>query len=167
MSSLAGESLQGAEGRGGRPSLTAPEPLIVAFLCHWCAYRAADVAGMTRLKCAPNVRPLRVMCSSRVDPEMVIRALHEGAEGVLVVGCHPGACHFVDGNIKAQRRHALLQRVLAQLGVEPERVGLVWASASEGAVLAAAVDAMTARLLELGPLHEGTADGDGGRECPR
>lgn len=129
------------------------EPVIVGFLCHWCAYLAADVAGMARARYAPNMRPVRVMCSSRVAPEMVLSALRDGADGVLIVGCHPGSCHFVDGNLKALRRHVLLQQLLSQLGVEPERVRLLWVSASEGAVLAAAVDEMTAGLRLLGPLR--------------
>ena len=128
------------------------DPVIIGFLCHWCAYRAADVAGMARARHAPNMRPVRVMCSSRVSPEMVLAALRGGADGVMIVGCHPGSCHYVDGNLKALRRHALLQRLLGQLGVEPDRVRLLWVSASEGSVLAGAVDEMTARLRELGPL---------------
>lgn len=153
---------RGAAGDGAARSVatapaTAPtighEPVIVGFLCHWCAYLAADVAGMARARYAPNMRPVRVMCSSRVAPEMVLSALRDGADGVLVVGCHPGSCHFVDGNLKALRRHVLLQRMLAQLGVEPERVRLLWVSASEGAALAAAVDEMTAGLRRLGPLR--------------
>jgi F420-non-reducing hydrogenase iron-sulfur subunit len=142
------------------------EPVIVGFLCHWCAYLAADVAGMARACYAPNMRPVRVMCSSRVAPEMVLSALHGGADGVLIVGCHPGSCHFVDGNLKALRRHALLQRLLAQLGVEPERVRLLWVSASEGTVLAAAVDEMTAGLRRLGPLRWAeTVLGERGAPC--
>jgi coenzyme F420-reducing hydrogenase delta subunit len=96
--------------------------------------------------------PVRVPCSGRVDPELVLSALRDGADGVLIVGCHPGACHFVDGNLKALRRHALLRRLLAQLGVEPERLRLIWVSATEGSVLAAAVDEMTEELRRLGPL---------------
>ena len=142
------------------------DPVIVGFLCHWCAYRAADVAGMARARYSPAMRPVRVMCSSRVAPEMVLSALRDGADGVLIVGCHPGACHFVDGNLKALRRHVLLQRVLAQLGVEPERVRLLWVSASEGAALAAAVDEMAERLRQLGPLHgAGSVPGGWGAPC--
>jgi coenzyme F420-reducing hydrogenase delta subunit len=129
------------------------EPVIVGFLCTWCAYLAADTAGMARLAYAPAMRPIRVMCSSRVEPEFVLRALREGADGVLIVGCHPGACHYADGNVKALRRFALLRQLLSQLGLEPERVQLVWAAASEGAVLAAAVDRMTEQLRALGPLR--------------
>lgn len=131
----------------------ATDPVIVGFLCSWCAYRAADAAGAARIGLAPNMRPIRVMCSGRVDPEMVLKAFHEGADGVLIVGCHPGACHYVDGNLKALRRTALLRRLLPQLGLEKERLQLVWAAASEGAVLAAAVDRMTDQLRTLGPLR--------------
>ncbi|HEY54517.1 MAG TPA: hydrogenase iron-sulfur subunit [Caldilineae bacterium] len=129
------------------------EPVIVGFLCNWCSYRAADLAGTARLHYAPNMRPIRVMCSGRVDPQLILKALREGADGVLIAGCHPGECHYVEGNIKTQRRFSLLRRLLRQMGVEDERVQLVWASASEGIVLAEAVDRMTEQLSELGPLR--------------
>jgi F420-non-reducing hydrogenase iron-sulfur subunit len=99
------------------------------------------------------MRPIRVMCSGRVDPQFVLKVLREGADGVMIAGCHPGECHYVEGNIKAQRRFQLLQRMLGQLGIEKERVQLVWASASEGTVLAEAVDRMTEQLRALGPLR--------------
>lgn len=129
------------------------EPVIVGFLCNWCSYRAADLAGTARLHYAPNMRPIRVMCSGRIDPTLVLKALREGADGVMIAGCHPGECHYAEGNIKALRRFVLLQRTLKQLGVEEERVQLVWASASEGVILAGAVDRMTEQLRELGPLR--------------
>lgn len=129
------------------------EPIIVGFLCNWCSYRAADLAGTARLHYAPNMRPIRVMCSGRVEPEMVLKALAEGADGVLVTGCHPGECHYIEGNIKTLRRFSMLQQLLQQFGVEPERVQLLWASASEGPQLAEAVDRMTVKLKELGPLR--------------
>lgn len=163
-----------AEDGAARAVVTAPatapaigrEPVIVGFLCHWCAYLAADVAGMARACYAPNMRPVRVMCSSRVSPEMVLSSLRDGADGVLIVGCHPGSCHFVDGNLKALRRHVLLLHLLSQFGVEAERVRLVWVSASEGAVLAAAVDEMTDSLRRLGPLRWAeTVRGEGGGPC--
>jgi len=118
------------------------EPVIVGFLCNWCSYRAADLAGTSRTKYAPNMRAIRVMCSGRVDPTFVLKALREGADGVMIAGCHPGECHYVEGNIKALRRY-----------IEAERVQLVWASASEGNLLAAAVDRMTEELRALGPLQ--------------
>lgn len=129
------------------------EPVIVGFLCNWCSYRAADLAGTARIKYAPNLRPIRVMCSGRVDPQFVLQALRNGADGVLIAGCHPGECHYVNGNIKALRRFSLLKKTLDQWGIEPERVQLLWASASEGTVLAAAVDRMTEEVRALGPLR--------------
>ncbi len=129
------------------------EPVIVGFLCNWCSYRAADLAGTARLKYSPNMRPIRVMCSGRVDPQFVLKALREGADGVMIAGCHPGECHYVEGNIKALRRFHLLRKMLSQMGIEDERVQIVWASASEGTILAAAVDRMTEQLRALGPLR--------------
>ena len=129
------------------------EPVIVGFLCNWCSYRAADLAGTARMHYAPNLRPMRVMCSGRVDPQFVLKALRDGADGVLIAGCHPGECHYVEGNIKALRRFVLLKRMLRQWGVEEERVQLVWASASEGNVLAETVNKMTEQLRVLGPLR--------------
>jgi len=128
------------------------EPVIVGFLCNWCSYRAADLAGTARIKYAPNMRPIRVMCSGRVDPQFVLKALREGADGVMIAGCHPGECHYVNGNIKAMRRFYLLRKMLTQLGVEEDRVQLIWASASEGILLAEKVDQMTEALRALGPL---------------
>lgn len=128
-------------------------PVIVGFLCNWCSYRAADLAGTARMHYAPTMRPIRVMCTARVEPEFVLKALREGADGVMIAGCHPGECHYVEGNIKALRRFTLLKRVLQQLGVEEERVQLVWAAASEGKQLAEAVDMMTEQLRALGPLR--------------
>ena len=129
------------------------EPVIVGFLCNWCSYRAADLAGTARIQYAPNMRPIRVMCSGRVDPQFVLKALREGADGVMIAGCHPGECHYVEGNIKTLRRFILLKKMLAQLGIEEERVQLIWASASEGIVLAEAVNRMTEQIRALGPLH--------------
>ena len=129
------------------------EPVIVGFLCNWCSYRAADLAGTSRLQYAPNLRAIRVMCSGRVDPQFVLKALREGADGVLIAGCHPGECHYVEGNIKALRRFILMKHMLRQLGVDEERVQLVWASASEGIVLAEAINKMVQQLRALGPLR--------------
>jgi F420-non-reducing hydrogenase iron-sulfur subunit len=129
------------------------EPVIVGFLCNWCSYRAADLAGTARIHYAPNMRPIRVMCTARIEPQFVLKALREGADGVLIAGCHPGECHYVEGNIKTLRRHTLLKQMLQQFGVEEERVQIVWASASEGTVLAEAVDRMTEQVRALGPLR--------------
>ena len=127
------------------------EPKIVAFLCNWCSYRGADLAGTSRMKCPPNVRPIRVMCSGRVEPVFILKALQDGADGVLVLGCHPGDCHYSSGNYKARRRMAILGRLLEQLGIEKERVRLEWVSASEGNRFVSIVSDMTAKLKELGP----------------
>lgn len=128
------------------------EPKIVAFLCNWCSYAGADLAGTSRMKYAPNVRPIRVMCSGRVEPIFILKALQAGADGVLVLGCHPGDCHYTDGNYKARRRMTLLNKMLEQLGIEKERVRLDWVSASEGSEFVSIVNDMTAKIKELGPL---------------
>jgi F420-non-reducing hydrogenase iron-sulfur subunit len=128
------------------------EPKIVGFLCNWCSYRGADLAGTSRIKSAPNVRPLRVMCSGRVDPTFVLKAFQLGADGVLILGCHPGDCHYKEGNYKAVRRMALLKKMLAQFGIEEERFMLEWVSASEGDRFASIVNDMTAKIKKLGPV---------------
>jgi len=129
------------------------EPIIVGFTCNWCSYRAADGAGMARIKYAPNVRLIRLMCSGRMDPVFVLKALSEGADGVLVTGCHPGDCHYVEQNIKAMRRFDLLKKTLAEFGIEDGRVKLIWASAAEGILLAEEIDRMVAEVKALGPLN--------------
>ena len=134
------------------------EPKIVAFFCNWCTYLAADLAGTSRLKHAPNTRVIRVMCSGRVDPQFVLDAFAHGADGVLIGGCHPGDCHYQEGNYKALRRFHLLRRYLADMGIEPERVRLEWISASEGDKVRAVVDDMVAKLRELGPFRQPAAD---------
>ncbi len=129
------------------------EPIIVGFTCNWCSYRAADMAGTSRTKYAPNVRLIRLMCSGRLDPTFVMKALSNGADGVLITGCHPGECHYLEQNYKALRRHLLLRRVLKGLGIEPERVKLVWASAAEGVKLAHEINTFVEEVRELGPLN--------------
>lgn len=129
------------------------EPKIVGFLCNWCSYTGADLAGTSRVRYAPNVRIIRVMCSARIDPTFVLKALHDGADGVLVCGCHPGDCHYSEGNYKAMRRFPLLKRMLADYGIEEDRVQLEWVSASEGQRFADVVDDMTERVRALGPSH--------------
>ncbi len=128
------------------------EPKIIGFLCNWCSYRAADLAGTARITHAPNVRIVRVMCSGRVDPTFVTKALSLGADGVLIAGCHPGECHYLEQNYKAMRRFHMLRHTLKAMGVEEDRVQLVWASAAEGQQLADAIDKMVAEIKELGPL---------------
>jgi F420-non-reducing hydrogenase iron-sulfur subunit len=127
------------------------EPKIVAFLCNWCSYRGADLAGTSRIKCAANVRAIRVMCSGRVEPAFVLRAFELGADGVLVLGCHPGDCHYSEGNYKALRRMDLLKRTLIQLGIEDDRFRLDWVSASEGDRFSHIVNEITEKVRELGP----------------
>ena len=129
------------------------EPVIVGFTCNWCSYRAADLAGTARVKYPPNVRLIRLMCSGRLDPTFVLKALAGGADGVLITGCHPGECHYLEQNYKALRRFRLLQRTLAQLGLEPGRVRLVWASAAEGVRLAHEIERMVEEVRGLGPLN--------------
>jgi F420-non-reducing hydrogenase iron-sulfur subunit len=129
------------------------EPKVIGFLCNWCSYRAADLAGTARTKYAPNVRIVRVMCSGRVDPSFVLKALSYGADGVLIAGCHPGECHYLEQNYKAMRRYAMLNHTLRKMGVEEGRVNLVWASAAEGPQLAEAIDKMVERIRGLGPLQ--------------
>jgi len=127
------------------------EPRIVGFLCNWCSYTGADLAGTSRIKYAPNVRVIRVMCTARIEPTFVLKALSEGADGALICGCHPGDCHYVEGNYKTMRRFAALKRVLRTYGIEEERVRLEWVSASEGARFAEIVNDMTERTRKLGP----------------
>ncbi len=131
------------------------EPTIIGFTCNWCSYRAADLAGTARMKYAPNVRLIRMMCSGRLDPTFVLRALSNGADGVMITGCHPGECHYIEQNYKALRRYLLLKRVLKGMGVEPERVKLVWASAAEGAKFASETTLFVEEIRRLGPLNWG------------
>jgi len=128
------------------------EPRIVGFLCNWCSYRGADLAGTARMKYAPNVRIIRVMCSARVEPAFILKAFQAGADGVLVLGCHPGDCHYQEGNYKTLRRIPLLKKLLSQMGIEPERVRLDWVSASEGERFARIVNEVTESVRALGPL---------------
>lgn len=129
------------------------EPRIVGFLCNWCSYTGADLAGTARIKYAPNIRSIRVMCSGRVDPTFVIKAFVEGADGVLIAGCHPGDCHYQEGNYKALRRYRLLRRILPEYGIEPERLRLEWVAASEGERFAKVVNEFTDQIRGLGPLN--------------
>lgn len=127
------------------------EPRIIAFLCNWCTYTGADLAGTSRLQYPPNIRVIRLMCSGALDPVYVLKALLEGADGVLIGGCHPGDCHYVSGNYKARRRVAILKEVLKQTGFDEERVWLRWISASEGRLFADTVEEMVGQLREKGP----------------
>jgi F420-non-reducing hydrogenase iron-sulfur subunit len=132
------------------------EPKIVAFLCNWCSYRAADLAGTSRIKYEPNVRIIRVMCSGRVDPTFVLKAFALGADGVMIAGCHPGECHYLEQNYKAMRRYHLLRHTLRAMGMEDHRLRLQWASAAEGVQLAEAINEMIDQVRALGPLQWGS-----------
>jgi len=127
------------------------EPKILAFCCNWCAYAGADLAGVSRLQMPTDVRVIRVMCSGRVPPELVIRALANGLDGVMILGCHPGECHYSEGNYLTRRRAHVLKRLLDYIGIEPERFQLRWVSAAEGAKFSAVVKETTDKIKALGP----------------
>ncbi|HUL44857.1 MAG TPA: hydrogenase iron-sulfur subunit [Bacteroidota bacterium] len=129
------------------------EPRIVAFFCNWCSYSGADLAGVSRIKSPPNIRIVRVMCSGRVDPTFIMKALSLGADGVLIGGCHPGDCHYAEGNYKILRRMAMLKPVLKAFGIEEQRVRLEWISASEGEKFARVAKEFTEQIRSLGPLR--------------
>jgi F420-non-reducing hydrogenase iron-sulfur subunit len=129
------------------------EPKIVAFFCNWCTYLAADLAGTSRMKYASNVRVIRTMCSGRVDPQFVLGAFSQGADGVLIGGCHPGDCHYQEGNYKTLRRVHMLKKVLRDMGIEEDRFHLEWISASEADRLKTVVNTMVEKVRALGPLR--------------
>lgn len=129
------------------------EPKIVGFLCNWCSYTGADLAGTSRMKYPANMTGIRVMCSGRVDPGFILDAFRYGADGVLVCGCHPGDCHYVDGNHKCMRRIPLTTRVLRDMGIDPMRLRLEWVSASEGQRFQEVVNSFTEQIRSLGPLR--------------
>jgi F420-non-reducing hydrogenase iron-sulfur subunit len=128
-------------------------PKIVAFLCNWCTYTGADLAGVSRLKSSPCVRIIRVMCSGRVDPSFVIKAFKQGADGVFIGGCHIGDCHYSEGNYKTMRRVEFMKIFLEEFGIDPRRLRLEWISASEGDKYASATLAFEAEIRELGPIQ--------------
>jgi coenzyme F420-reducing hydrogenase delta subunit len=127
------------------------EPTIIAFVCNWCTFTAADLAGTSRLIYPPNVRMVRMMCTGMVDPKYIIKALLEGADAVLVSGCHPGDCHYINGNYKARRRVKLIKEILPRFGLDERRVKLTWIGASEGVDFAKTVKELTAEIKALGP----------------
>jgi len=129
------------------------EPRIIGFLCNWCSYTGADLAGTARLKYPPNVLTIRVMCSGRVDPGFILDSFKNGADGVIVCGCHPGDCHYVEGNYKCLRRIPLTKQILAGMGIPPERLRLEWVSASEGNRFQAVITEFTEQIRALGPLR--------------
>ncbi|MFC1938573.1 hydrogenase iron-sulfur subunit [Chloroflexota bacterium] len=127
------------------------EPKIVAFLCNWCSYLGADLAGTSRIKYPANVRPIRVMCSGRVEPAFILKALQAGADGVLVLGCHPGDCHYRTGNYYARRRLSITKKFLEYVGINSQRIQAGWVSASEGKKFAKVITEVTKELKEIGP----------------
>jgi len=127
------------------------EPNIIGFLCNWCSYAGADLAGTSRMKYPPNIKSIRVMCSGRVDPVFVLEALRKGADGVLVAGCHPGDCHYQSGNYKANRRMKLLKKLLEEMAIDPRRVRFEYISASEGAKFASVATEFVDELKKMGP----------------
>jgi len=128
------------------------EPKIVAFLCNWCSYAGADLAGVSRIQYPPNIRVIRVPCSGRVNPMFIIKALQRGADGILISGCHPGDCHYISGNLIARRKFALLKKFLEYIGIEPGRVNFSWVSAAEGEKFSKVVTDVIEQVKTLGPI---------------
>jgi len=128
------------------------EPKIVAFLCNWCSYAGADLAGVSRFQYPTNIRVIKVPCSGRINPLYIIKALYSGVDGVLVSGCHPGDCHYISGNYFARRKFALVKKFLEYIGIEPERVQFSWVSAAEGVRFAQIIEKVTNDIKKLGPL---------------
>ena len=127
------------------------DPKIVAFLCNWCSYAGADLAGVSRMQYAPNIRIIRVPCSGRINPLHIISALRGGADGILVSGCHPGDCHYISGNLTARRKFSMLKNFFEHVGICPERVQFSWVSAAEGARFASLVDKVVEDIKKIGP----------------
>ncbi len=130
------------------------EPKIIAFLCNWCSYAGADLAGVSRLQYGTNVRIIRVPCSGRINPMYILKAFQNGADGVLVSGCHPGDCHYISGNLVARRKFSLMKKMVEYIGVEPERVQFSWVSASEGNRFAALINTVIADIKRVGPITQ-------------
>ncbi len=137
------------------------EPLILGFLCNWCSYAGADLAGTSRIQYPSNMRIIRVMCSGRVDPTFILAALARGVDGVLVSGCHPGECHYQTGNYRARRRLAITKKFLEYMGIEQQRIQVSWISASEGAKFAEVVNEVTQGVREVGPNKLFADEGNG------
>ena len=127
------------------------EPVIIGFLCNWCSYTGADLAGVARLQYPPNVRPIRVMCSGMVSPDLVMEAFSNGADGVIMMGCHPGECHYLEGNVKAQARAGVIKLVLEETGIHPDRFQIEWISSAEASVFADQITRFTGLIRKLGP----------------
>ncbi|MFX1250081.1 MAG: hydrogenase iron-sulfur subunit [Promethearchaeota archaeon] len=129
------------------------EPNIIGFLCNWCSYAGADLAGTSRIQYPPNIRVIRVMCSGRVNPMFVVNALQQGADGVLIGGCHPGDCHYERGNYLARRRFSVLRNLLEYIGIDSRRIRMTWVSAAEGKKFADVVKEVTENIREIGPMQ--------------
>jgi coenzyme F420-reducing hydrogenase delta subunit len=134
------------------------QPAIVAFVCNWCTFTAADLAGTSRMLQMPNVRLIRMMCTGMVDPKYILKALLSGADAVLVSGCHPGDCHYISGNYKARRRIKLLKEIVSSFGIDERRVKLTWIGASEGNEFAQTVNELVEEVKEMGPSQVHTAN---------
>ena len=130
------------------------EPKILAFLCNWCSYAGADLAGVSRIQYPPNVRVIRVPCSSRINPFFIVKALQQGIDGVLVAGCHPGDCHYISGNYVARRKFAIIKSFLEYIGIEKDRVQFTWISAAEGLRFAEVIKEVTEKVRHLGPIRK-------------
>lgn len=130
------------------------EPKILAFLCNWCSYAGADLAGVSRIQYPPNVRVIRVPCSSRINPLFIVKALQQGVDGVLVAGCHPGDCHYISGNYIARRKFAIIKKLLEYIGIEEDRVQFAWISAAEGQRFARVIKEVTERVKNLHPARK-------------
>jgi len=128
------------------------KPRIIVFCCNWCAYAGADLAGVSRLQMKPHFRVIRTMCSGRVDPELILRAFQKGAWGIMVAGCHPGDCHYINGNYKTRRRTILLKNAIKEFGIDPRRLKLEWVSASEGGRFQEVINAFIDEIAVLGPI---------------
>ncbi len=128
------------------------EPKIIAFLCNWCSYAGADLAGVSREQYPPNILNIKVMCSSRVSPEHVYESFQDGADGVIIAGCHPGDCHYIDGNYKTMRKTELIWKMMDDMGINPDRLRLEWISSAEGGKFAKVMDEMTETIKDIGPL---------------
>ena len=138
-------------GKKGTTTVEGFEPRVIVFACNWCSYSDADLAGTSRYQYAHNVRIIRVMCSGRVDPSLILKALRNGADGVLVSGCHPADCHYINGNQKTEVRVSFLNRFLPHVGIDPRRLRLEWISGSEGELFAQVATSFTEEIRELGP----------------
>ena len=140
------------------------DPLIIGFTCNWCAYAGADLAGTSKIQYPTNIRIIRVMCTSRIEPEFVLEAFKKGADGVLIGGCHLGDCHYQEGNYKTEARIKLLKRILELYGIEPDRIRLEWISASEGQKFANTVESFVNDIRKLGPNPISMREAVGGTE---